>query len=199
MSPSRDTLDHLLSEILTQLRVYPDGISEFELIRALGRNGVEPFEAADLGEPLSLYRTHFLLFHCLYRLQQTLHRSGEDVEIHCLRIRLRRCDPEQGALTDPDPLKSFYLDLGNRDKLSAAEVEQMLGAFWSAFKSYRGGRPLSGERRAQALAVLGLEDPVERDVIKRRYRRLAMEHHPDRGGDTAELQRINGAMELLGL
>ncbi len=29
--------------------------------------------------------------------------------------------------------------------------------------------------------------------IKKRYRKLAMEHHPDRGGDTATMQEINAA------
>lgn len=34
-------------------------------------------------------------------------------------------------------------------------------------------------------------------TIKRHYRRLAMRHHPDRGGDKAQLQIINAAMEAL--
>lgn len=33
------------------------------------------------------------------------------------------------------------------------------------------------------------------DVIKSRYRALAMQYHPDRGGDTATMQEINNAYE----
>lgn len=33
------------------------------------------------------------------------------------------------------------------------------------------------------------------DDLKAEYRRLAMEHHPDRGGDTATMQRINSEYE----
>lgn len=33
------------------------------------------------------------------------------------------------------------------------------------------------------------------DELKAEYRRLAMEHHPDRGGDTETMQKINAAYE----
>ena len=68
-------------------------------------------------------------------------------------------------------------------------VNGLLDDFWRHYEK-RG-------RRGEALAVLGLSDPVDAGAIKRRYRQLAMEHHPDRGGDTAELQRLHEAMRLL--
>ena len=34
------------------------------------------------------------------------------------------------------------------------------------------------------LRVLGLIPPVDPEVVKRKYRELAMANHPDRGGDT---------------
>ena len=34
-------------------------------------------------------------------------------------------------------------------------------------------------------------------MIKHRYRQLVSLHHPDRGGNTARLQSINKAMEIL--
>ncbi|NNG14653.1 MAG: DnaJ domain-containing protein, partial [Gammaproteobacteria bacterium] len=42
-----------------------------------------------------------------------------------------------------------------------------------------------------------LDDPVSDADIKQQYRRLAMQHHPDRGGDDATLQKINAAMNIL--
>jgi curved DNA-binding protein CbpA len=38
---------------------------------------------------------------------------------------------------------------------------------------------------------------VDDATIKRRYRRLAMRHHPDRGGDGVRLREINAALATL--
>lgn len=51
--------------------------------------------------------------------------------------------------------------------------------------------------RQQALAILGLPPNATRQQIKRRYRILAKQHHPDRGGDQRQMQRIIAAYELL--
>lgn len=56
-------------------------------------------------------------------------------------------------------------------------------------------RPLL--ERQQALAVLGLPPNATRQQIKRRYRVLAKQHHPDRGGDPRQMQRIIAAYEVL--
>jgi curved DNA-binding protein CbpA len=45
--------------------------------------------------------------------------------------------------------------------------------------------------------VLGLPPGATRQQIKRRYRALAKQHHPDRGGDQREMKRIIAAYELL--
>lgn len=59
---------------------------------------------------------------------------------------------------------------------------------------------LSGPHRA-ALAVFGLEIPVTRDEIRRRYKQLVKRHHPDaNGGDKAaeeKLKEINDAYQTL--
>ena len=51
--------------------------------------------------------------------------------------------------------------------------------------------------RQQALAVLGLPPNATKQQIKRRYRALAKQYHPDRGGDQRQMQRIIAAYELL--
>jgi DnaJ-domain-containing protein 1 len=51
--------------------------------------------------------------------------------------------------------------------------------------------------RQQALTVLGLPPNATRQQIKRRYRVLAKQHHPDRGGNPRQMQRIIAAYELL--
>jgi DnaJ-domain-containing protein 1 len=51
--------------------------------------------------------------------------------------------------------------------------------------------------RQQALATLGLPSNATPDQIKRRYRYLAKKHHPDRGGDPQQMQKIIAAYTLL--
>jgi len=45
--------------------------------------------------------------------------------------------------------------------------------------------------------TLGIEKTASEDDIKRAYRKMAMRHHPDRGGDQAEFQRIQEAYSVL--
>lgn len=50
----------------------------------------------------------------------------------------------------------------------------------------------------QPWQVLGLEtSSPTRDQVEEAHRRLAMKHHPDRGGDTNEMARINTARDQL--
>ncbi len=52
-------------------------------------------------------------------------------------------------------------------------------------------------QRQQALAVLGLPPNATIPQIKKRYRKLAKQHHPDLGGDPRQMQRLVAAYELL--
>jgi hypothetical protein len=48
---------------------------------------------------------------------------------------------------------------------------------------------------ADCWSVLGLQRGASRDVISERYRELARQHHPDRGGDHAQMARVNAAYQ----
>jgi curved DNA-binding protein len=47
-------------------------------------------------------------------------------------------------------------------------------------------------------ATLGVARTSTQDEIKRAFRRLASQHHPDKGGDTAKFQAIQAAYDVLG-
>jgi hypothetical protein len=50
----------------------------------------------------------------------------------------------------------------------------------------------------QALGILGFDKPVSSvDDIKKRYRKLSMTHHPDKGGNATEFVRLNEAYQVL--
>lgn len=46
--------------------------------------------------------------------------------------------------------------------------------------------------------TLGVSENASQDEIKRAYRKLAMQHHPDKGGDTNKFQEIQSAYDVIG-
>ena len=47
-------------------------------------------------------------------------------------------------------------------------------------------------------SILGASRTASQDEIEQLYKRLAMRHHPDRGGDADEMKAINEAYRVLG-
>ncbi len=176
--------------LLEVLREYPDGAGEYELLKRLRAEEVEGYGVALFSDSLSLFRGHFRLFHALYQLREELVAEERAMlEISPLCIRLGPWNPrESHAIDQHDPMRDYYLDIANLET-SREAVEAMLGAFWSGFHAR--------QRRLAALDVLGLQDPVDEQEIRATYRRLAMKHHPDRGGDGSRFKEIKTAMELL--
>ena len=51
--------------------------------------------------------------------------------------------------------------------------------------------------RMDHYSTLGIPRDADQETIKAAFRKLAMKHHPDRGGDPNEFQKINQAYETL--
>jgi hypothetical protein len=180
----------LLAQLEQLLRQQPEGLSEFDLLRRLQQAQGELFDAGLFRDNLSLFRAHFLLFHSLYRLNDQLLQTGQgQLDIHVLCIRLLPWRQGQEGLVGADPLRAYYLDISQLEETTAEDVGALLGRFWSGL--------LSDEQRSQALRTLGLEEGADSDQIEQSYRRLAMRHHPDRGGDSQAFQRVQKAVALL--
>ena len=185
-------IDELQTAVEPLLHAEPEGLDELTLMDRLAEAGHPLFQRDARLEPAALYRAHFLLFHTLYRLQPQLAEHGLRLHIHCLDIHLEAAPPgstEPQALAGHDGVAAFYLDLGNLEGMDNAAVECLIA------DGLR--RAFAAGERSEALAELGLEPGVSWAEIRQRYRRLAMQHHPDRGGDTETLQRINEAYRQL--
>ena len=168
-----------------------EAMSEYALLKLLQQDKrLGPLFDTATGEPLALYRAHFLLFHTLYLLADELAQSQQALlEVSPLVIRC--CDYRAGQqhLTQPDAVREYYLDWRNYEKTDAQQVDELLASFWVGLHRL--------DNRDDALAALGLSDPVDDETIRKAYQRLAMQHHPDRGGDDEQIQNINAAVKLL--
>lgn len=184
-------IETLLQHVHAVLSQHPDGIREFDLMAALDQRCVAGFGQAAFSDHLSMFQSHFLLFHSLYVLRDRLHQLAESgLDIHCLSIRLTPFSNQSTGLPQQhDPLREYYLDISNIENTDAADVDQLLSGFWRRF--------VAMDDRQQALQQLGLSDPVGYEEIKAQYRRLVMQYHPDRGGDHDRLLLINEAMQIL--
>ncbi|GMQ92366.1 MAG: DNA-J related domain-containing protein [Gammaproteobacteria bacterium] len=180
----------LKNRVLHLLQQHGEGISETRLLKALQNpeNGGEIYHSNNITD---LFRIHFLLLHVLYLLQDELLQGQQAcLEISPLNFQIHPFDTaRQNDITEHDTLRVFYSDLSNLDNVDEQQLGRWLGKFWVSLPA--------NERRKQALATLGLQDPVDDMAIKEQYRRLAMRHHPDRGGDNEILQSINIAMKIL--
>jgi len=172
-----------------ELENQPDGIGEYDLMQVLKTQGYFDF----LSQPAlahELFQAHFFLFHSLYLLSNTLlEQKSYLLNIHTLKIQLLPYKAGENALQEDAKLKSYYLDFSNLENTSEEDVYDLLASFWNKYNKI--------DNRTEALAILGLEDPINDAGIKKEYRRLVMKNHPDRGGDVEELQKINDALTLL--
>lgn len=188
-APLHRAAAELEAAVFARLTEAPTGWAEHSLLKALRRDGA-PLPDGPLSDPLVLFQCHFLLFHALYRLRDRLRQEGRaELVFGPLAIALEPYGAGTEALAGEDPLRRYYLDLENLLSTSAEDVEALLDGFWRHYGAFDG--------RDEALAVLGLEADADWPAVRARYKRLAMRHHPDRGGDGETLQAIHEAMSTL--
>jgi hypothetical protein len=225
--PSKERFDHLLEPVLSVLEACSEPMTEFSLIERLREQGVVEMQheiQSALGL-FSVHFTLFHVLYRLQQQERangrelSIHCLGiglerADATATDLRGSLAASDVSATSATSTtstasatstilptsatstasvpvceDPLASYYLDLAHLDEATEQSVTELINRFWSGLDAH--------EQRAQALEVLGLVDPVEDAQIRLRYRRLLMREHPDRGGDTATVQKIIAAYKVL--
>ena len=181
--------DKGLQELYMTLSHHPEGIKEYDLLEILKpRDSLESGSVA--AKNLALFQKHFLLFHSLYQMRDILlSNKCANVEITPLSIKLLQYVKGENQIGEVDALREYYLDLNNLETTTEDTVDELLNSFWEMY--------IRNDNRAEALAILGLSDPVGEVEVLNAYRRLVMEHHPDRGGDKSVFQSINKAYTTL--
>ena len=192
----------LIDILALLLNENPAGFSEHELLKLL-QQPHEFFAADALHDPLVLFQTHFLLFHCLYVLKQRWSNTQHaELEISALVIKklplkqsIENTQPNNNGfqpIEHADPLAQYYLDWSHFSATSSADVEELLSSFWR--KVFR---PQNESDIQQALIIMELEAPISTVELKVQYRRLAQNHHPDKGGDSEHFKNICQAFHQL--
>ncbi|MDE1460406.1 DNA-J related domain-containing protein [Spartinivicinus poritis] len=142
---------------------------------------------------LALFRLNFLVMNALFQLQQELISEQLYLNISSLAIRLEpfhKTDQTTLAIMNSDEsLRQYYLDWNNLTNTTEQDVEALLNCFWQRF--------LSTDKRIDALLVLELPADADWFMIQQSYRRLAAQHHPDKGGCPQRFIEIREAYEIL--
>jgi len=180
------------ASVLVLIKTSPVGLSEYDLIQRLQEHDAA-FVFDGENPNLALFRKHFLVMNALYQLQTELFAQGMYLSISPLDIRLEPVESSAVSALPTDnataPLRVYYLDWENFRQTSHVDVEFMLNRFMERY--------LAIDERLEALQTLELSADAPWETIKQAYRRLAAQHHPDKGGDPARFRAIRGAYEIL--
>jgi hypothetical protein len=171
---------------------------------------------------LELYQHHFVLFHILYHLQELYAQQNQYLRVHFMRTLLARypetgycryfddvyqkfcsapcenesqyCDFHRRMVGETEldrlSIRYFYLDTSNYYKLDEKTAELFIKGTWEILSNY--------ELYKDSFKILGLSETNDIDRIKKQYRKLVKQYHPDKSGESAEkFYPINNAYQLL--
>lgn len=182
--------------ILQLLREAKTTLSEHQLIILLKAHQTLWPSMAEAPQ-LALFQIHFMTMNALYQLQDELRQEHVYLQVGPLNIGIvgfseanakaipsaSPCDSREGKL------RAYYLDWDNYEATDDDEVKRLLDSFWSRYANQ--------DQQSQAFAVLGLKPGAGWPLIRQSYRRMAAQHHPDRGGEVQNFLEIREAYELL--
>lgn len=184
-----------------------EGFSEHQLLTLLQHSPHCYFSKDAMRDPLILFQSHFLLFHCLYLLRKTWQeKQYASIDISAVKIQKVALNSSNdlvnliknshlkklSSLSLLDPLAQYYLNWSHFSSTTSEDVDELLNGFWRKMQV-----PQQQENNPQALALMELESPIPLADLKVQYRRLAQKHHPDKGGDSEHFKKICQAFHQL--
>ncbi|MDO6421279.1 DNA-J related domain-containing protein [Saccharophagus degradans] len=141
---------------------------------------------------IALFQKHFLIQHCLYRIQQFL-PDGCALTISPLLIQYYHSDSNVTSQlsnnVQSQELANYYLDWTNFDAATEDSVVDLLTGFWKKYAAHQAGD--------DDYQTLGLDSNSEWQDVQSAYRRLASSLHPDKGGSAVEFNKVHAAYQRL--
>jgi hypothetical protein len=135
-----------------------------------------------------LFKRNFLIMNALYQLQTELYPE-QWLQVEAMNIQLFSVAKTAGSTQVIDtthPLREYYVEWTNY-QVEEDEVKRLLNDFWSNYRRYLGGSSaISSMDRIQALKLFGLSESATAKEIRKQWRKLAMQHHPDRESGNAD-------------
>lgn len=184
-------LNPILEEVRLLIAEHPQGIDEYGILTALKQHPA----LANLGEGhLPLFQKHFLIMNALYQVQADYWDEKKAVlEITPLINKLHAQSPSaqetQLIRAESQGPSEYYLNWENFNKTTEQDVLNLYKSFWEFLAK--------DEKREVALSTLELPADASTEEIKRQYKKLAMQHHPDKGGNSTHFIEIQAAYEVL--
>ncbi len=189
-----DTDNLLIDAIHCIIDTSAEALTEYQLISTLNQQGWEL--TTNASDSLGLFTSHFLVFNALYQLQEKYWNQYQRyLSVTALKIELLpkiENDSESSCLThytNDAALRNYYLDFSQLEAATEVSVKKLLNQFWEHY--------IATDESVTALNVFSLTHPVSYKEIKQRYRVLAMQTHPDKGGDPEAFQKVNWAFGVL--
>jgi hypothetical protein len=219
--------DRLDQHILSILQQTPEGLSLFELIKALSTDEIGLFDSQSLKDSVTLFQTNFVVMNALYRLDKSFQKEHlqnlepknkepqtnqtnthevfthqKRIEIHALKVKLH-CFEISNTPNNSTQITS-------ENTLAFIKDQQALESYYLDWQNFDQSeedvnellnsfweRLVLEEHQPQDLKILNLTSPVTRAAIKQSYRKLSQQHHPDKGGDPEVFMEIQQAAERL--
>jgi len=171
---------------------------------------------------LALYQHHFVLFYILYKLQDQFGKNNQYLHVHFMRTLLlsypekgncrffddvyqsfcnadcalesEYCDFHRRLMGEREidtlSMRYFYMDTSNYDRLDEKTAELFVKGTWEILSNY--------DLYKESFSILGLAETHDISRIKKQYRKLVKQNHPDHGAESAEqFYPINNAYQLL--
>lgn len=174
------------------------GISEYNLIQLLQNPPYKIFIKGGMSDPLILFQTHFILFNALYQLKDLWQQEQKaNLDILVTHIRYLPYQKGQVALCKEDKLRAYYLDWQNFSDTNKQDVELLIDSFWDFMTGDINKIQQAPETVKNAYKCLMLKESSDFPQVKRQYRKLLHQYHPDKGGETEKAQQIEKAFNVL--
>lgn len=181
----------LIPAVLQVLRMAEKHLAIHELLQELKRVAKVPKLDDDV--QLALFKLNWLMMNALYQLQTELLQEGYYLTVSTLDIYLSSFDrvasDNVSQAIKHQPLRDYYLDWRHFSDTTKEEVQALLDGVWQEY--------ISDDTQEKAYRVLGLKVSASFQLIRKTYRKLAGQYHPDKGGDSIRFMEIREAYEIL--